>query len=256
MQLTPQPRHLWGQRRGLTGCERCVEEVEPGFPRGSGGQLLHEARAFLAECVVEGDHPAGVGLDVAEEGAAPAGVSSTWTPSWWPATPVMLGESWLPTTKARSRWGSGPTSPLCTSIASPNARMSATPQRATSRRKNPVAGPLLVPDVLTYRPGRGRPTAAALVDALLGEPAGEDEPGRHQPSFAPTAAARATRCWNGTMLETPEELDRLQALLDASMARAGPHLRDIISAERRLDAPAALGTAAGLVPARARHGHR
>lgn len=38
------------------------------------------------------------------------------------------------------------------------------------------------------------------------------------------------------MLETPEELDRLQALLTASMTGAGPHLRDIIDAERRLDA--------------------
>lgn len=38
------------------------------------------------------------------------------------------------------------------------------------------------------------------------------------------------------MLETTEELDRLQSLLDASMASAGPHLRDIISEERRLDA--------------------
>jgi hypothetical protein len=38
------------------------------------------------------------------------------------------------------------------------------------------------------------------------------------------------------MLETPEELDRLQSLLDASMAGAGPHLRDIISEERWLDA--------------------
>ena len=38
------------------------------------------------------------------------------------------------------------------------------------------------------------------------------------------------------MLETTEELDRLQSLLDASMASAGPHLRDIISDERRLDA--------------------
>ena len=38
------------------------------------------------------------------------------------------------------------------------------------------------------------------------------------------------------MLETPQELDGLQALLDASMATAGPHLRDIISPERRLTA--------------------
>jgi general stress protein 26 len=38
------------------------------------------------------------------------------------------------------------------------------------------------------------------------------------------------------MLETPEELDRLQHMLDASMAAAGPHLSGIITAERRLDA--------------------
>jgi Pyridoxamine 5'-phosphate oxidase len=36
------------------------------------------------------------------------------------------------------------------------------------------------------------------------------------------------------MLETPEELRHLQDLLDASMASAGPHLRGIISDERRL----------------------
>ncbi len=39
------------------------------------------------------------------------------------------------------------------------------------------------------------------------------------------------------MLETPEELERLQRLLDASMAAAGPHLRDIVTDERRLRAP-------------------
>ena len=39
------------------------------------------------------------------------------------------------------------------------------------------------------------------------------------------------------MLETPEELAGLQELLDASMAAAGPHLRGIISEERRLGAP-------------------
>jgi general stress protein 26 len=38
------------------------------------------------------------------------------------------------------------------------------------------------------------------------------------------------------MLETPEEIDDLQVLLDASMAAAGPHARDIIGEERRLDA--------------------
>jgi hypothetical protein len=38
------------------------------------------------------------------------------------------------------------------------------------------------------------------------------------------------------MLETQQELDALQAVLDASMAGAGPHLRGIITDERRLDA--------------------
>src|SRR5580700_6146722 len=38
------------------------------------------------------------------------------------------------------------------------------------------------------------------------------------------------------MLETPEELRHLQDLLDASMASAGPHLRGIVSDERRLGA--------------------
>lgn len=38
------------------------------------------------------------------------------------------------------------------------------------------------------------------------------------------------------MLETPQELAALQDLLDASMAAAGPHAREIIGEERRLDA--------------------
>ena len=38
------------------------------------------------------------------------------------------------------------------------------------------------------------------------------------------------------MLETPEDLDRLQRLLDHSAAGAGGHLRDIITDERRLSA--------------------
>src|SRR5262249_42790067 len=38
------------------------------------------------------------------------------------------------------------------------------------------------------------------------------------------------------MLEAPEDLDRLQQLLDRSMASAGPHLRSIITDERRLTA--------------------
>ena len=38
------------------------------------------------------------------------------------------------------------------------------------------------------------------------------------------------------MLETPDEIGRLQDLLDRSAAGAGPHLRDIITDERRLTA--------------------
>ena len=38
------------------------------------------------------------------------------------------------------------------------------------------------------------------------------------------------------MLETAEEIDRLQQLLDRSAAGAGPHLRGIITDERRLSA--------------------
>ncbi|MEZ0110078.1 hypothetical protein ABH920_004092 [Catenulispora sp. EB89] len=40
------------------------------------------------------------------------------------------------------------------------------------------------------------------------------------------------------MLETTEELAALQQLLDASAAAAGPHMRDIITADRRMDATA------------------
>ncbi|NUR61201.1 MAG: pyridoxamine 5'-phosphate oxidase family protein [Catenulispora sp.] len=38
------------------------------------------------------------------------------------------------------------------------------------------------------------------------------------------------------MLETPGELAALQSLLDESAAAAGPHMREIITDERRLDA--------------------
>jgi len=38
------------------------------------------------------------------------------------------------------------------------------------------------------------------------------------------------------MLETAQELANLQSLLNASMASAGPHLRDVITDERRLTA--------------------
>jgi Pyridoxamine 5'-phosphate oxidase len=40
-----------------------------------------------------------------------------------------------------------------------------------------------------------------------------------------------------SMHETPDEVDRLQQLLDESMAEAGPHLRSIITGDRRLSAP-------------------
>ena len=38
------------------------------------------------------------------------------------------------------------------------------------------------------------------------------------------------------MLETPEEMDGLQQLLDRSAVAAGPHLRGIITDDRRLSA--------------------
>lgn len=40
----------------------------------------------------------------------------------------------------------------------------------------------------------------------------------------------------GAVLETAEEIDVLQALLDASYASGGPHLRSIIDEERRINA--------------------
>src|SRR5271167_1938902 len=48
--------------------------------------------------------------------------------------------------------------------------------------------------------------------------------GRHCPR---SQERRAPSCWTGRMFETAEEVTELQALLDASMASAGPHLRDI-----------------------------
>jgi len=41
---------------------------------------------------------------------------------------------------------------------------------------------------------------------------------------------------NRQMLETPDDIDRLQHLLDRSAAGAGPHLRAIVTDERRLSA--------------------
>ncbi len=48
------------------------------------------------------------------------------------------------------------------------------------------------------------------------------------------------------MLETSEELDALQELLDASMATAGPHARDVIGEGRRLDARQLTGRLHGM----------
>jgi general stress protein 26 len=48
------------------------------------------------------------------------------------------------------------------------------------------------------------------------------------------------------MLETPEELDNLQRLLDRSMAGAGEHLRGIITGERRLSAAELAGRLQGM----------
>ena len=48
------------------------------------------------------------------------------------------------------------------------------------------------------------------------------------------------------MLETPEELDNLQRILDRSMAGAGGHLRGIITGERRLSAAGLAGRLQGM----------
>jgi uncharacterized pyridoxamine 5'-phosphate oxidase family protein len=48
------------------------------------------------------------------------------------------------------------------------------------------------------------------------------------------------------MLETPAELERLQRLLDDSMAHAGPHLRGIITGDRRLTAAQLCETLRGM----------
>lgn len=49
------------------------------------------------------------------------------------------------------------------------------------------------------------------------------------------------------MLETPEELSRLQAVLDRSMEFAGPHLSGIITDERRLSAGELVARLQGMV---------
>jgi general stress protein 26 len=48
------------------------------------------------------------------------------------------------------------------------------------------------------------------------------------------------------MLETPEELDDLQRLLDSSMAGAGEHLRGILTGDRRLAAAQRAGRLQGM----------
>jgi hypothetical protein len=48
------------------------------------------------------------------------------------------------------------------------------------------------------------------------------------------------------MYETPEEIIQLQELLDRSAAAAGPHMRDIITAERRLTAEQVGGKIQGM----------
>ena len=56
---------------------------------------------------------------------------------------------------------------------------------------------------------------------------------------SPTRSRRenvVTPWCNRRMLETPEEIDRLQQLLDRSATGAGPHLLGIITDERRLSA--------------------
>jgi uncharacterized pyridoxamine 5'-phosphate oxidase family protein len=54
---------------------------------------------------------------------------------------------------------------------------------------------------------------------------------------AAQSRSSASVLWsNRNVLETPGEIDRLQQLLDRSAAGAGPHLRGIISDDRRLSA--------------------
>ncbi len=48
------------------------------------------------------------------------------------------------------------------------------------------------------------------------------------------------------MWETPEELERLDGLLDESMVAAGPHLRGIVTPERRLTASELCGRLTGM----------
>jgi len=57
-----------------------------------------------------------------------------------------------------------------------------------------------------------------------------------RPGSPPSKPSAAALWSNRHVLETPEEVDRLQRLLDRSAAGAGAHLRGIISDDRRLSA--------------------
>ena len=84
--------------------------------------------------------------------------------------------------------------------------------------------------------------------------------GAHGDNCAPCArrcTPRSTPVLDWAHARDPRrDWQNLQALLDASMATAGPHLRDIITDERRLSARAADGAPAGHAPAGAGHGDR
>jgi nitroimidazol reductase NimA-like FMN-containing flavoprotein (pyridoxamine 5'-phosphate oxidase superfamily) len=57
------------------------------------------------------------------------------------------------------------------------------------------------------------------------------------PLDVPTHASGGYGSKDKGMHETPHDLEALQTLLDESYAAAGEHLREVITAERRLDAP-------------------
>jgi general stress protein 26 len=64
---------------------------------------------------------------------------------------------------------------------------------------------------------------------------------------SPHAGLNVRPPWcNRRMLETPEEVDHLQQILDRSAAGAGEHLRGIITDERRLTAPQLIERLAGM----------
>jgi len=79
-------------------------------------------------------------------------------------------------------------------------------------------------------------------------------PARHRGRAGPAASRGLPGCGLiSTCLRRQPETGRLQELLDRSAAAAGPHLRDIITDERRLSAAAVVRAAAGNAAARGRH---